>query len=500
MDLDSEGLHEIANTDDANRTADIVFVHGLAGGSHSTWRNRERGFFWPSVLGNDLPECGIWTLGYSAGMSHWVGQAGMAIQHRAQNLLSKMLNRDIGLKPVVFVTHSMGGLMVKEIIVRSLVRSQSEGKQLVSAIRGIVFCGTPHRGADLAKMAAVLSKIFRTQTHLKQMAIGDPMLDTLHDDFLNWQNETKTPVLSFVEQIGLFRKQWCLNLSVGQAVPPESGNPNIVDCDCTPIAADHIALVKPDSRKHDVYGGVLRFIHKVLPEAERTTEPVDSEIQFDDTNRLLLKSISSNIDDIVSYYKQTKSRFPAVQSIDTTVTIDGPDCTIEERTVFQAAATRPQYYLINTVATTRQVSFPETNFAVKVHSAHKIAYLPSGLNSNKLSVLLMFLPPISPNEPAIDFTHSYFIKDAFTDLVNRKLGSDFYSTIVRSDEPVPIVKITFRVSKESTPALRLEPKGSGLGNAVSPKQEMTDPRYRIYLWEAKNVSDEGEVAVKLVVA
>ena len=59
---DSEGLHPIANTG-PNSQADIVFVHGLGGASHSTWRYGKEGspnhFFWPIALGADLPSYAI---------------------------------------------------------------------------------------------------------------------------------------------------------------------------------------------------------------------------------------------------------------------------------------------------------------------------------------------------------------------------------------------------------------------------------------------------------
>ena len=45
---DGDGLSAIANCESASRTADLVFVHGLGGGSCSTWMNgTDAAGFWP---------------------------------------------------------------------------------------------------------------------------------------------------------------------------------------------------------------------------------------------------------------------------------------------------------------------------------------------------------------------------------------------------------------------------------------------------------------------
>lgn len=266
---DTEGLHPIANTDKTDRQADVIFIHGLSGKSHSTWRYGRLGtlghFFWPGELGRDRPNLGIWSLGYAADMFGWFGQPGMAIQDRARNLVLRLLNHDIGQRPIVFIAHSMGGLEVKEIVVRSQTAGLPDWERLVAHVRGIVFCGTPHRGAHLATVAKVLCNYLRTQQHLQQMGMGAPYLDTLHNEFVAWQHKTGIAVEAYTEQVGLFRNRWYWRpLALGQVVPVESGNPGLAGCACHPVGTDHIALVKPEGRQNDVYGGVLRFIDKVL--------------------------------------------------------------------------------------------------------------------------------------------------------------------------------------------------------------------------------------------
>ena len=56
---DSDGLSAIANCESASRTADLVFVHGLGGGSCSTWMNgTDAAGFWPLWVGADFPALG----------------------------------------------------------------------------------------------------------------------------------------------------------------------------------------------------------------------------------------------------------------------------------------------------------------------------------------------------------------------------------------------------------------------------------------------------------
>lgn len=511
MDHDAEGLHAIANISNEHAVADIVFVHGLDGGSHTTWRNKKEGFFWPSYLGNDFPQCRVWSLGYSSTITEWFGSHGMPIEDRAQNLLNKLLNEDvstgrIGSKPIIFITHSMGGLMVKQIIVRSLSQKQADIRQLVDHIRGIVFCGTPHRGAGVAKLAKALSHSFRTPEYVKQLSAGNPFLDTLHDSFVNWQRETNVPIYSFVEKDKLFRIKWLFNFHFGQVVPQESGNPNIAGSTLFPVAADHIQLVKPNSRKHDVYAGTKRFLDevlKVIPKIEPVVplpDPAPSPSSGSDSSKRLLDSIGENVELILSHYKLRKDRFPIIRSVITTITITAEgDGIIEERQVFEGVPGRPQNFLGLTFESNQPLSYDDHDVSITVHNPddYHIAQLPSGLLMKKLSMLLIFLPAVESGKPPIDFTHRQVAKGAFKPLLEPTKRTDFYKTTVKSHSDIKKVQIRFRIADAIGP-IKLEALGVSYGKEIPTPNQMSDPGYRNYYWEANDVPDDGQIGINLV--
>jgi pimeloyl-ACP methyl ester carboxylesterase len=265
MKPDSEGLHAIANTDKPNREADIVFIHGLGGASHATWRHgilgKDGHFFWPEELGKDLPTFAIWSLGYPAGFTA-LGKPGMIIEKRAGNLSQKLANAGVGVRPIFFITHSMGGLIVKSLIVDSQTQADLERKRLVSMIRGIIFCATPHRGSAFADAAGILGKVFGgSQAHVDEMRANAESLDFLHEQFIEWHRNYNVPVQSYAENVGLFRtRPLARPIPIGLVVPRASANTDIAGHTVRDVDEDHLTLVKPSNRQHDVYAGVLRFI------------------------------------------------------------------------------------------------------------------------------------------------------------------------------------------------------------------------------------------------
>lgn len=135
-------------------------VHGLGGNAYKTWCwNRDEENFWPAWLHQEegLENYRVFTFGYN---SNFKGPAtNLNVTDFAKSLLSQMLISDgnlgehstsIGSQPIIFISHSMGGLVTKKAYV--LGRNDDAFARIISKIHGIIFLATPHRGASYAKM------------------------------------------------------------------------------------------------------------------------------------------------------------------------------------------------------------------------------------------------------------------------------------------------------------------------------------------------------------
>ncbi|HKP03709.1 MAG TPA: ATP-binding protein [Chthoniobacterales bacterium] len=204
----------------------------------------------------------------------------MIIDKRAGNLALKLANAGIGMRPVVFVTHSMAGLIVKSLIVGSQTLADTDRKRLVSVIRGIVFCAVPHKGSAFADAAGVLGRFFGgSQAHVNEMRANAESLDILHDEFIEWHHHHPIPIDSYAESVGLFRGRWWWRpLALGLVVPRASANPGIAGYTIHDVDDDHLSIVKPRDAKHDVCAGVLRFVERIVSVISAEGSPTTSVV------------------------------------------------------------------------------------------------------------------------------------------------------------------------------------------------------------------------------
>lgn len=153
----------------------IVLVHGLGGSSIGTWTSRTpgRSTFWPrDLLPKDLPNVRILTFGYDSTPGRFLGAASTNMVHQhATNLVTGLYYfrsvSDSVTRPIVFVCHSLGGIVVKKALIASNGYNMSHNDDLRSirvSTYGVVFMGTPHMGSDLAKWGSLIESVARAVT------------------------------------------------------------------------------------------------------------------------------------------------------------------------------------------------------------------------------------------------------------------------------------------------------------------------------------------------
>ena len=71
---------------------------------------------WPrDWLPERFPGSRIISISYDVFMSKWIGQS-LPIKDQAVETLQKLLLAKVGDRPVIFVTHSFGGLLLKQLL------------------------------------------------------------------------------------------------------------------------------------------------------------------------------------------------------------------------------------------------------------------------------------------------------------------------------------------------------------------------------------------------
>ncbi|KAM5488007.1 hypothetical protein MaudMau93_004401 [Microsporum audouinii] len=140
---------------------DIIFVHGLNGDCIETWKHGDAGVPWimdKSFLGDDLyKRARIMTFGYNANVFKNVTTS-RVIDH-ANKLLEDLCGRRINCKgrPIVFVAHNLGGLVVKKAMI--LCHDDDRYADIQSTTGGLIFMGTPHEGSSQVSLLGLIQNI-----------------------------------------------------------------------------------------------------------------------------------------------------------------------------------------------------------------------------------------------------------------------------------------------------------------------------------------------------
>ncbi|KAL5600869.1 hypothetical protein FOVSG1_006899 [Fusarium oxysporum f. sp. vasinfectum] len=264
--------------DGENAKVDVVFLHGLRGDREETWT--QDGILWPKdLLPQDIPESRIFLFGYDTGITHR-DQSSVTkteIHSDAEDLCAKLAaersNTNTEDRPIIFIAHSLGGLVAAQIVVHGEQRTEdSRTKSITKNLRGIIFLGTPFQGSSAAKPAEIARRILKffgidTQEHtLKLLGVDSERLDELTKAFPNVLNKRRTSK-DPKDRIEAFFFYETLKTGWGRGSIQvvEADSAQLPGCgEAAPIRADHVKICKFKTVKDEGYSVVVAAIRKVM--------------------------------------------------------------------------------------------------------------------------------------------------------------------------------------------------------------------------------------------
>ncbi|CZR51417.1 uncharacterized protein PAC_01293 [Phialocephala subalpina] len=266
----SDGIGPLSVRDDCEGDAsgiDLIFVHGLRGSRLKTWSSGD--VFWPrDFLKDDVKNARVITWGYDASVANAFAYASKeSIFGHADTLLNDLARlRKRITRPIVFICHSLGGLVVKAALIESAAynshkRHPTLGEIYASTI-GVIFLGTPHRGSSKENLGEVVANVAK----LSFRQPNKQLLATLKTDshILENQRDQFTTISS--------------NLSI--IVKEASASYDGFNVRRDAINANHMNMVKFPSKGNEGYKRTLGHVDDIRnvqrPEIQQENEKIES--------------------------------------------------------------------------------------------------------------------------------------------------------------------------------------------------------------------------------
>ncbi|OQD66263.1 hypothetical protein PENDEC_c060G02266 [Penicillium decumbens] len=268
-------LHE-SGQDQKTAGVDIVAVHGLAEDSRKAWTQQEQGVLWlRDLLPRSIHNARVLTFDYNSEPFLFTGSGFMeTVQGQATTLVANLeAERSLinaSQRPLIFVCHGLGGIIVKNALVHSASRTSHQTSHLNSvyvSTFAILLFGTPHDRIDIGKWLASSQSVFTTYDpgavgNMRDSNAKPPItvhaLDVITNQF--------APLMKKIH-LYLFWEGLATQLADGVEffVEPSSAAPHTYDTErCGIMDSNHSGMVKfheYDSSYRTVISALKKYCH-----------------------------------------------------------------------------------------------------------------------------------------------------------------------------------------------------------------------------------------------
>lgn len=277
------GIHPYHRSDAS--VADLVLVHGLMGNSQDTWAGKDdkgQRTYWPDWIRERRPDVNIWLADYDSSLVAWL-QPAMPLDQIGGSLLMHAKDQGLGTRPIHWVGHSMGGLIIKYLLCEAREKADPDWRRIGEVPTAITFLGTPHHGSEVAKWEQYFGPLLTAadlattggmttgllglaksvlgrarnadiDSHVRQLRAHAKPLGDLNDAFAQWLGAASRagnllPVRNYYETIPVYKKV--------MVVPKPSAQwPNAL-IEEGAAAANHFDICKFSSAENALFNSII---------------------------------------------------------------------------------------------------------------------------------------------------------------------------------------------------------------------------------------------------
>ncbi|KAK5652462.1 hypothetical protein OQA88_10506 [Cercophora sp. LCS_1] len=304
--------HQTPNTEDAESEKE----------SNSEWLMQDS-VFWPAdLLPLTVPDTRILVYGWNSGIRSRKDPDPVSdtrIRGHAESLLTNLeIERrepDNKQRPLLFVAHSLGGIVVKEALRQAERHGPSKPHlhQIYESTIGILFFGTPHRGGNVPSFPAapILGLIGRITHKINDNTLQDlqpdsQMLEQLRTEFPKLCRAKKWMIYSFQEEIGTFLGPKCV-ADVSSYMDDTEIEERVR------ITRDHVDMVKYTGKTDQEYKKVAAAITRIFDECkdviERNAKAISAALKREMEGRLNFDAMDKRVTNLAAAQQGTCSWF-----------------------------------------------------------------------------------------------------------------------------------------------------------------------------------------------
>ncbi|WP_417663145.1 AAA family ATPase [Pseudomonas sp.] len=263
--IENNTWHLFDNTTDTV----FVFVHGFFSNSKSCWTNTTSNIFWPDLITKDsrIPKVSIFLGGYftdadsgAYGVRECSGELFDALRRESQHGEIAPIN----FKKIVFICHSLGGIVVRYML--ECHRERFRDHKI-----GLVLMASPSIGSDYADRFLKIAKFYKNRTGL-QLRMNSELLTDLDGRFKKFITDRPHDTffgIEGVEHVGFLHFRWLPGFE--PIVLDNSASRYFSDKKIIPRAS-HSSIVKPPSMNHQSHALLVDFLNNTFfPKAGNPT-------------------------------------------------------------------------------------------------------------------------------------------------------------------------------------------------------------------------------------